>query len=202
MSEQDYERSVHFYITADLAISESERADYTVFVVSAVDENKRIYVRDVIKARLDGKEIVDTILALERTWHPEVFGIEEMQVSKAIGPFLREEMIKQNTYPNLHQLKHQGKDKHSRAKSMQARTRAHSVKFDHTGEWYQEFEDECCTFPRARNDDQFDAFAYLGMLLDVVIESPTQEEQEEEEYMYEYNASENMAEGRNQVTGY
>lgn len=202
MQEADYERSVHFYITGDLAISEAERADYTVFVVSAVDENKHIYIRDVIQSRLDGKEIVDTILALERTWHPEVFGIEEMQVSKAIGPFLREEMIKQNTFPNLVQLKHQGKDKHARARSMQARTRAHSVRFDKNGEWYQAFEDECCTFPRARHDDQFDAFAYLGMLLDVVIESPTKEEQEEEEYMYELNASEDQNDGRNQITGY
>ena len=94
MMEADYEKPVHFYITGDLAISEAERADYTVFVVSAVDENRHIYIRDVIRSRMDGKEIVDTVLALERAWRPEVFGIEEMQVSKAIGPFLREEMIK------------------------------------------------------------------------------------------------------------
>ena len=202
MVEADYEKPVHFYITGDLAISEAERADYTVFVVSAVDENRHIYIRDVIRSRMDGKEIVDTVLALERAWRPEVFGIEEMQVSKAIGPFLREEMIKNNVYPNLHQLKHQGKDKHSRAKSMQARVRAHSVRFDKSGEWYQTFEDECCTFPRARNDDQFDAFAYLGMLLDVVIESPTKEELEEEEYMYERETSSAFDDGRNQITGY
>jgi predicted phage terminase large subunit-like protein len=202
MKGEDYERPVHFYITADLAISEAERADYTVFVISAVDENRKIYIRDVVRARMDGREIVDTILALEKAWRPEVFGIEEMQVSKAIGPFLREEMLKQNVFPNLHQLKHHGKDKHSRAKSMQARTRAHTVKFDKSGDWYQAFEDECCTFPRAKNDDQFDAFAYLGMLLDVVIESPTEQEIEEEEYMDEKLASEEFGDGRNAFTGY
>jgi predicted phage terminase large subunit-like protein len=202
MVEADYERPVLFYITADLAISESERADYTVFVISAIDENRKIYIRDVVRSRMDGREIVDTILALERAWKPEVFGIEEMQVSKAIGPFLREEMVKQNIFPNLVQLKHGGKDKHARGKSMQARTRAHTVRFDKSGDWYQGFEDECCTFPRARNDDQFDAFAYLGMLLDVVIESPTEEEIEEEEYMDEKRASDEFSDGRNQFTGY
>ncbi len=202
MDEKDFEKPVHYYITGDLAISEAERADYTVFVVSAVDENRHIQVRDVIKARMDGREIVDTILALERAWRPEVIGIEEMQVSKAIGPFLREEMVRQNCFPNVIPLKHQGKDKMSRGRSMQARTRAHSVKFDKTGEWYQPFEDECCTFPRAKNDDQFDAFAYLGMLLDVVIESPTEEELDEEIYLDELRDSESYDDGRSQWTGY
>jgi predicted phage terminase large subunit-like protein len=202
MRPEDEDKSVHYYITADLAISESERADYSVFIVSAVDEHKKIYIRDVIRQRMDGKEIVDTILALERAWHPEVIGIEEMQVSKAIGPFLREEMARQNTYPNLVQLKHQGKDKHARAKSIQARTAAHSVKFDKGGDWYQDFEDEVCTFPRAKHDDQFDAFAYLGMLLDVVIESPSKEEIEEEIYADELRESEYAFDGRSDFTGY
>jgi predicted phage terminase large subunit-like protein len=202
MKEGDFEKPVHFYITADLAISEAERADYTVFIISAVDENRRIYIRDVVRARMDGREIVDTVLSLERAWKPEVFGIEEMQVSKAIGPFLREEMIRQNTFPNLVPLKHQGKDKHARGKSMQARVKAHTVKFDKSSEWYQGFEDECCTFPRARNDDQFDAFSYLGMLLDVVIESPSEEDIEEELYLDELRTADEHGNGRNAVTGY
>lgn len=202
MKGEDFEKPVHFYITGDLAISEAERADYTVFVVSAVDENRRIYVRDVIRARMDGREIVDTILALEKAWRPEVFGIEEMQVSKAIGPFLREEMVRQNIFPNLVKLKHQGKDKHARGKSMQARVKAHTVRFDKSGDWYQSFEDECCTFPRARHDDQFDAFSYLGMLLDVVIESPSEEEIEEEQYLDELRTVDEYTSGRSAITGY
>lgn len=202
MEKEDEERALHFYITADLAIAEHERADYTVFIIAAVDENRRIYIRDVIRERLDGKEIVDTILALERAWRPEVIGIEEMQVSKAIGPFLREEMARQNTYPTLTQLKHQGKDKTARARSIQARTQAHSVRFDKSADWYQTFEDECCTFPRARHDDQFDAFAYLGMLLDVVIESPTEAELEEEDYQDELREYESDYDGRSYITGY
>lgn len=202
MEEKDHDRPLNYYITGDLAISEKERSDYTVFIVSAVDENKRLYIKDVIRARMDGREIVDTILILERLYRPEVIGIEEMQVSQAIGPFLREEMVKQNTWPNMHTLKHMGKDKMSRGKSMQARTRAHSVKFDKSGDWYADFEDECCTFPRARNDDQFDAFAYLGMLLDIVIESPTDIEIEEELYFDEYRQHESDSDGRSQYTGY
>ena len=124
-----------------------------------------------------------------------------MQVSKAIGPFLREEMIRTNTFPSLVKLKHGGKDKIARSRSMQGRMRAHGVRFNKEGEWYPSFEDECISFPRAKHDDQVDAFAYLGMLLDIMIQAPTREEQEEEEYQDELRSS-GFNGGRSRFTGY
>lgn len=201
-SEKEKQLPLRYYITADLAISKEETADYSVFLIAGVDENKLIHVKDVIRERMDGREIVDTILALERHYKPEAIGIEEMQVSKAIGPFLREEMISTNTFPSLIKLKHGGKDKIARSRSMQGRMRAHGVRFDKEGEWYPTFEDECISFPRAKHDDQVDAFAYLGMLLDIMIEAPTKEEIEEEEYNDELRSSGFNSTGRNRTTGY
>jgi predicted phage terminase large subunit-like protein len=200
-TEEDKKVKLNYYITADLAISESEQADYSVFVVGGMDENRTLHIKEVIRERLDGREIVDTILTLEHLYKPEAFGIEEMQVSKAIGPFLREEMVKTGIFPNLVKLKHGGKDKISRARSIQARVRANGVKFNKAGDWYQDFENELCTFPRAKHDDQVDAFAYLGMLLDSMVEAPTREEEEEEEYRDEYER--NIGEsGRSATCGY
>lgn len=201
-TKEDQSRGLHYYITGDLAISEKETADYTVFIVAGVDENKQIHIKNVIRDRLDGREIVDTILALQKTYSPELIGLEEMQVSKAIGPFLREEMLKTGVFPTLCQLKHKGKDKMARARSIQARMRAGGVKFDKSGDWYHTFEDELTKFPRATRDDQVDAFAYLGMMLDSLIEAPTQEEQEDEEYYGELRESGWGEQGRNKVTGY
>ena len=201
---QDKEEKVmnmRHYITADLAISQEERSDYSVFIVAGVDEDKVIHIKDIVRERLDGREIVDTILALERIYKPEVFGIEEMQVSKSIGPFLREEMMLTNTFPNVYKLKHGGKDKISRTRSMQGRMRAHGVRFNKEADWYDTFEDECITFPRAKHDDQVDAFAYLGMLLDVMIEAPTKEEIEDDEYHDELQSS-GLNFGRSRITGY
>lgn len=201
-SDLDKEQKLKYYITGDLAISQDETADYSVFVVAGVDERKVIHIKDVIRDRLDGREIVDTILALQRQYDPEAFGIEEMQVSKAIGPFLREEMLSTNTFPNLYALKHGGKDKIARSRSMQGRMRAHGVRFDKEADWYPAFEDEIISFPRAKHDDQLDAFAYLGMLLDIIIEAPTKEEQEEEIYADELQSSGYAHAGRNRWTGY
>jgi predicted phage terminase large subunit-like protein len=200
--EEDFKSSVRYYVTADLAISDKETADYSVFMVGAVDEDKRIQIRNVIRERMDGREIVDTLLMLQKIYQPEAVGIEEMQVSKAIGPFLREEMLRNNNYLSLYPLKHGGKDKITRSRSIQARMRAQGCKFDKSADWYPIFEDECMRFPRDKHDDQVDAFAYLGLMLDVMIEAPTVKELEEEEYEEEMEKSGMSKEGQNELTGY
>lgn len=198
----DSKKRLRYYITGDLAISEKETADYTVFIVGGMDENRILHIVNVIRERLDGKEIVDLILALHRTYEPEAIGIEEMQITKAIGPFLREEMVAQNTYPNVVNMKHGGKDKIQRSKSIQARVRARAVRFDKTEDWYPNLEDELLKFPRARHDDQVDALAYLGFLVDKMIEAQTDEEISDEEYELELTQSGTVFNGRSAITGY
>jgi len=201
-TEEHRNLNLNYYITADLAISESERADYSVFMVAGVDERKRLYIVDVLRMRADARELVDTFINLQRAYNPIMVGIEEMQVSKSIGPFLREEMIKTGVYLNVFPLKHGGKDKIMRTRSMQARVRAHSVYFDKEADWYQTFEDECTRFPRDVHDDQVDCFAYLGLMLDSLVEAPTNEEMEEEEYADELRSSGFNNTGRSRTTGY
>lgn len=198
----DKEAKLLYYVTADLAISQAERADYSVFMVAGVDENKIIHVKQVIRERLDGRDIVDTLLALQRLYDPVAVGIEDMQVSKSIGPFLRESMVSSNTYITLYPMKHGGKDKLTRGRSIQARMRAHGVKFDKDADWYQTFEDELMRFPRDKHDDQVDTFAYLGLMLDKLIEAPTQAEQDEEDYEDDVKRSESGDAGRNATCGY
>ena len=202
ITQDDRQKKLNYYITADLAISESEKADFSVFVVAGVDEDKIIHVKNIIRERMDGKEIVDTFLMLQRLYDPVAMGVEDMQISKAIGPFLREEMIKNNTFISLLPLKHGGKDKQTRARSIQARLRAHGVKLDKEGDWYPPFENEMLSFPRGKHDDQVDAFAYLGLLLDMLIEAPTQAEIEDELYAEEMESSGHSNQGRNAYTGY
>lgn len=199
---EERQTKLNYYITADLAISESEKADFSVFIIAGVDEEKRIHVRSVIRERMDGKEIVDTFLALQRLYDPVAMGVEDMQISKAIGPFLREEMVKNNVFISLIPLKHGGKDKPTRARSVQARLRAHGMKFDKEGDWYPIFENECLAFPRGKHDDQVDAFAYLGLMLDMLIEAPTRQEMDEDEYNTELENSDLNHQGRNEYTGY
>lgn len=202
IEKDDKDTKLNYYISVDLAISEEQRSDYSVFVIAGVDENKLLHIKDVIRERMDGRQIVDTLLMLQRIYDPEAIGIEDMQVSKSIGPFLREEMIKNNIYISLIALKHGGKDKITRARSIQARMRAKGVKFDKEADWYPIFENECLTFPRGKHDDQVDAFAYLGMMLDKIVEAPTQEQLEDDAYNDEFYGDESAPTGRNATCGY
>lgn len=202
LSLEDKKRKLNYYIAADLAISEKERADYSAFVVGGIDEAGILQIRNIIRERMDGQAIVETMLSLQRLYEPVAFGVEETQISKAIGPFLRESMLKSNTYISLVQLKPNRQDKQMRAKSIQARMRAGAVKFDKAGDWYDTLESEMLRFPRDKHDDQVDSMAYLGLMIDNFIEAPTKEEEEEDEYLREMQESGMNDSGRSNITGY
>jgi len=151
---------------------------------------------------MDGEEIITTLLGLQKVYQPLAFGIEEMQVSKALGPYLRRAMIEQNVFPTIELMKPARQDKLTRAQSIRARMRAGGVKFDKSADWYTTLEDECLVFPRGKHDDQVDSLAYLGLLLDKFVEAPTEEELAEEQYRREVEESDSLDDGRNEDTGY
>ena len=200
-TEEDRKKPLRYYIAADLAVSEKDRADYTVFVIGGLDENGLLHIMNVIRERMNALEIVETILALEETYKPEVFALEEGQISKAIGPFLYEEMQRRGRFPNLMPVK-PSVDKLQRARSIQGRIRAKAVRFDKNGEWYPTFEDELSRFPRDKHDDQVDAFAYLGLILNKMVEAPTKVELDDEQYAIEFSTSGLRELGRSATTGY
>ena len=150
---------------------------------------------------MDAKEIVDCIFGLESTFHPEVFALEKGQIEKAIGPFLYEEMPKRDLWPNIFPVAPIA-DKPSRARAIQGRMRASGVRFDKDADWYQTFEDELTRFPRDKHDDQVDAFAYLGLVLNRMVEAPTEHEIADELYRTEYEQSGLSDTGRSATTGY
>lgn len=199
---EDKSKKLHYYVTADLAISEKEKADWSVFCIGGVDEDGRIQIRNVIRDRMDAMEIVETLIGLQKVYDPLAFGIEEGQISKSIGPFLNEAMIRSNTFLNLVPLRPYRQDKVTRARSIQARMRAKGVKFDKEAEWYQIFEDELMRFPRDKHDDQVDSFAYLGLMVDKLIEAPTEKEISDMDYLEDLEDSGYNEIGRSLTTGY
>jgi len=199
-NEADKKLQLNYYITADLAISQRERSDYSVFAVAGMDDQGRLHLINIIRDRMDSAQLVETILMLQRLYKPQLFGIEAGTIEKSLGPFLNREMLSSGTFVSLIKLK-PSVDKITRARSMQARMRASACKFDKDAEWYQTFEDELMRFPRDRHDDQVDAWAYMGLMLDKMFEASTPEELDEEEYaasLFEYE----QANGRSEYTGY
>jgi hypothetical protein len=92
------------------------------------------------------------------------------------------------------------KDKLARAQSIRARMRAGKVRFNKNADWYPDFEEELLHFPKWPYKDQVDMFAWLGLMLDDMVEAPT--EQEYDEDLYEQEMDEYDHEGICPITGY
>lgn len=201
LRELDKQLPLNYYIAADLAISGKQRSDYSVFCVGGVDENSILQIRNVVRDRMDGIGIVETILSLNKIYKPHIFAIEDGQIAKSFLPFLKEEMLKRNNIVPLVMIR-PTQDKVTRAQGIQGRMRIGGVKFDKDADWYFAFEDELIKFPRDRHDDQVDAFAHLGSVLDKMISADTKEETEEEEYQQALHDYGYDRQGISTTTGY
>lgn len=200
MTEEDHKKNKTFYAAADFAIGESDRSAFTAIVVGGMDSDGVLHIVDVRRGRWDGKEIIDEMFSVQLAWEPELFRVESENIAKSLGAFLFDEMGKNgNPYINIDD-RPPTKDKDKRGRSMQARTRARRVKFDKEADWYEDFEDENLKYPKHAYKDQFDAFAWLGLMLDEMVSPLTEEEEEEMEYQESFFKS--MPQGRCEATGY
>lgn len=204
MREEDYVKPKTLYVALDPAISEEERHDFSAFIVGGVDPDGVLHILEVVRDRLDSHGIVEWVFALQRKYEPDLFVIEKGAIEKSLGPYIYSEMLKPGRQPVNIVTKMPTKDKESRARSIQARMRAGGCRFDKKGDWYPEFELECLQFPRAKYDDQVDAFAWLGLTLAQMVEAPTLEEQEKANWEEDVRVflHEGITGGRSAATGY
>ena len=98
--------------------------------MGGLDATGQLHIVNCIRERLSGDEIVATLLSLQKVYNPLAVGIEDTQISKAIGPYLNRAMMESGIYMNVVMLKPHRQDKIQRARSIQARMRAGMVKFD------------------------------------------------------------------------
>ena len=198
--------NLEYYAAADFAISEKEKADYTAIVVAGLSPEGILYVVDVNCFRGDADRIVEELIATQRHWNPHTFTVEDGQISKSLGPAIKKAMydcfppvpIPLNPITPI-------KSKTMRGKSIQKLHKAGGIRYDKLAAWYPAFETELLTVAndgtRGTHDDQFDAFAYIGLSVDKYFEAYSDEELEEDARAqeledYYYNI------GRCRSTGY
>ena len=191
-----------YYSAADFAISGREHADFTVIATVGVDENNRIFVEDIRRGRQGSLDIIEEIFSVHKRYKPEIFVLETGQIEKTIGPFLNAEMHKQGIFPNFDK-KTPIKDKPARARGFQGRMKAGSVFFDKEADWYPNLYSEMKKFTnrgtKGMHDDQVDALAWIGQILDDISPALTDEEYNEPFYR-NYDYPDNS--GRSLLTGY
>lgn len=194
---------LNYYIGCDLATSLKQRSDYSAFVVAAIDSIGTMYIRHVIRKRMEADEIIETLFALHNRYQPELIIFESGQIKSTLMPFIKSEMFRRGVFLSIETPPSTTQDKRSRARPMQARMRAGGVKFDKRKEWYPDFEQELLRFDRDIHDDQVDAFAWLGITIDRQNSGRTAKEIEDEEYDLELDKYQDYLDlGRSAITGY
>ncbi len=146
------------YAVMDLAVSVSNKSDYTVIIIFAVTSGYDIVVLDVIRERMEGAGHIALIEQIYRKWQPITIGIESVQYQKSLV-----QQAKRKGLP-VKELR-PDKDKVSRALAIAARMEAGSVYFRNHSHWLYDLENELLAFPNGKHDDQVDSLAYAATMI-------------------------------------
>jgi len=152
------------YAVIDLAVSTSDKADYTVLLIFAVSPDHDILILDLIRQRMEGAGHLGLLVSIYSKWQPITIGIESVQYQKSLV-----QQAKRSGLP-VKELR-PDKDKVSRALSIAARIEAGSVYFKARQPWIEDLENELLQFPNGKNDDQVDALSYVATMIRPMTES-------------------------------
>lgn len=136
-------------ITVDLAISEKQTADFTVFSVWAVTPEKELLLLDRLRDRIDNPEQQKQLQLLYQRYHPGYIQIENVAYQLALIQQLRKQGLPIREYKPV-------KDKVARATTASVFYEAGRIYHPKNAAWLQEWEQELLLFPMGRNDDQAD----------------------------------------------
>lgn len=135
----------------DTASKATELSDYTVGITFHV-QGERIFIRDVVRERLDYPNLVRRVLAERSRWNPTALLIED----KASGTSLIQD-LKANFVPVIPILP-EG-DKIVRMSAQSAKIEGGAVHIPRSAEWLGDFRNEILAFPHGQFDDQVDALS-------------------------------------------
>ena len=158
---------MRFYAAADLAISQKQTADFTVFAVIGVDRKQNLWLVDLFRGRWNSLGIIEKMFHVQEKYNPEIFGIETGQIELTLEPFIQKHEQDTGVTLRYEKLKTRGADKVARARPIQGRMEQNRVFFPEiqSVDWMQDVHNELLKFPLGMNDDIVDAISWVGQML-------------------------------------
>jgi predicted phage terminase large subunit-like protein len=164
------DKVLDIYITVDLAISKSSKADNTCILVAGKEKNKPdIYIIEYLHGKIDPLGVIEGLFSLYQKYRNQIvkIGIETVAYQEAIIYFLQEEMRRRQTYLPIAELKTTNLKKEQRIRGLIPMCEIGILKHRNT---MSELENEFVSFPRGQHDDIIDCVAYLPELLQPTIQ--------------------------------
>lgn len=144
---------INTFFACDLAISTNEKADYTVVLIFALDNNKNILIIDVYREKIIPSKHTDIILELYRKYRPTLVGIETVQYQSSLFHNLNDIGL-----PVVKLIPK--KDKVTRALPLAAKLESGKVFFNRSIPCISDMENELLNFPNGTHDDIVDTLSY------------------------------------------
>lgn len=164
-------RGVRYVVTSDFAVSESEKADYTVHAVWAVDQQSDAYLVDLYRARAGSEETIDAALDFVAQYRAAAWVNEKGVIWRALGPLIQRRMREREIACPLPTYARTA-DKSVVAESYRGRVAAGRIRFPADSVWWADFLREHLAFPAGQHDDCVDAGALFGQHLAQAIAPP------------------------------
>ena len=159
--------ALRVYGGSDYAVT-SEGGDWTVHVVIGIDHTNRMYLLDVWRRQVAADVWIEGLCDLVQKYKPLEWAEETGQIRSGIGPFLEKRMSQRRLYVTRTQFASRN-DKSIRARSIQGRMALDGLYYPKHAAWAADFIAETLSFPAAKFDDQVDALALVGQLLDKMV---------------------------------
>ncbi len=153
------------YITIDPAMTKSETADYSGFVVNGVDENGNWRILRAYRKRLDPAELIDEIFFLYGLYASRFrrMGIEKTAYTVGLRQSIQNEMIRRNRFFDIVEVEHKQRNKETRIRALVPRFESGRIVMS---DYCQDLVEELLSFPRGEHEDTLDSCAYQLDLAD------------------------------------
>lgn len=151
---------VHF-ISADIAVEDTEDGDWWVITVAGFDSRGEMYVLEIIRDKLVTSTFLAHIAALTKKWNPIRVGIETVAFQNTLLKVYKEHTRKTGVNIPWMELKRTKKSKRARILALQPRVERgdfNVVEDIKNVDWLIE---EMTTYPRSPHDDILDTLADL-----------------------------------------
>src|SRR6266850_631347 len=205
MKEADHVKPKKICAAADFAVSTADRANRSALTIGGKDIDNILHKVDNRVGRWDALELIDELFAVQQRHKPEIFWVEDGVIWKTLWPTIRAEMQKRDIWINFKPIL-SIKDKATRGRSFQKRTRAGAFRVDKEASWYPGWEVEVLRFTgvtEATLDDQFDADSLLCRGFEEFYDLSEEDfESDEARGFREMAVAARGVSGRNQYTGY
>lgn len=139
------------YTCVDVAISQSDRADYTSVCTIGVNKKNHWFILDIIYGRMNPSEQIDAVFDSVARFRPIAVGIEKVAYQAALEHFLQKEMPVRNIFFVIKPLDSANK-KELRIETLQPRFTTGTMWFPSGAGFLTELELELLSFPKGLHD--------------------------------------------------